>query len=52
MQSFTSSRRSDRGYSSDIDSARRGNMRGRGRGGPLNTRGGGRFQGKFWIKEI
>lgn len=43
MQSFTSSRRNERGYSSDLDTNRRGNSRGRGRGGGPSTRG--RFQG-------
>ncbi|XP_063707421.1 fragile X messenger ribonucleoprotein 1 homolog isoform X2 [Culicoides brevitarsis] len=41
-QSFTSSRRNERGYSSDMDSNRRGGPRGRGRGGPS---GRGRYQG-------
>lgn len=44
MQSFTSTRRNERGYSSDLDTNRRGSSRGRGRGG---LPGRGRFQGKF-----
>lgn len=48
LQSFTATRRNERGYSSDIDTNRRGNSRGRGRGGPQNNRGG-RYQGNFFI---
>uniref|UniRef100_A0A336JX16 CSON002939 protein n=1 Tax=Culicoides sonorensis TaxID=179676 RepID=A0A336JX16_CULSO len=43
IQNFNSSRRNDRGYSSDMDTARRGNSRGRGVRGALTGRG--RYQG-------
>lgn len=54
VQNFPTSRRSDRGYSSDIESVRSGRGgprgRGRGRGGGSNTGGGNRgYQGKEQI---